>query len=259
MSATFDRVLDDLDRQLQLGEKQVQSVLGRIRRLRKAAAAGDFALIAAQLPQLPDAAAQTAAQLSTLAESFEFDAEAALTDGSYLAELKAEAERQGVVIVETGSRLSAFPLLLRIEPKSLAIRLGRTLHKALRPTAVLAALSRAQQANRFNAPAFLEQLWRAYAALAGDWSAQSDGPVISLLAIHDLLTLHPAAAADFPREAFAADLLRLNRAPDTRTRAGLGFDLPASTGSKGRERMVVYDEQGTEHVFVGLRFLRPAA
>jgi hypothetical protein len=72
-----------------------------------------------------------------------------------------------------------------------------------------------------------------------------------------LLTLLPAAAADYPREVFVCDLLRLNREPDTRTRGGLGFSLPASTGSKGQDRLTVYDERGVEHIFVGIRFVAP--
>ena len=66
--------------------------------------------------------------------------------------------------------------------------------------------------------------------------------------------MHPAAAADYSREEFACDLLRLDRAPDTRTRSGHGFSLPASTGSKGRNRLTMFDEEGDERVFVGIRF-----
>ena len=82
------------------------------------------------------------------------------------------------------------------------------------------------------------------------------GAVVPLLDIYELLTLRPGAAAEYPRDSFAVDLLRLDRAPDTRTKRGHRFSLPASTGSKGRQRLTVYDETGVEHVFVGIAFRR---
>jgi hypothetical protein len=78
--------------------------------------------------------------------------------------------------------------------------------------------------------------------------------VVLLLDIYELLTLRPGAASEYSREAFAVDVLRLDRAPDTRTKRGHAFSLPASTGSKGRSRLTVYDETGTEHVYVGIAF-----
>jgi hypothetical protein len=80
------------------------------------------------------------------------------------------------------------------------------------------------------------------------------GAVVPLPDIYELLTLRAGSAADYPREAFAVDLLRLDRAPDTRTKRGHRFSLPASTGSKGRSRLAVYDEHGAEHIYVGIAF-----
>ncbi len=168
----------------------------------------------------------------------------------------AEAARQGVTINERDGRLSAFPLVLKLDVKTQSVRVGRKMVRAIRPSALVKSLKVAQQAGRFNAAGFLEQLWRAYQHLVpSSWKPQggSDGPAVSLSQIYALLTLLPAAAADYPREAFGCDLLRLNRAPDTRTKGGLGFALPASTGSKGQDRLTVYDERGGEHIFVGSR------
>jgi len=108
---------------------------------------------------------------------------------------------------------------------------------------------------------FLARLFRAYAWVAphsdARWrpDAPGDGPVVTLADIHDVLSL---GGADYPPEAFAVDLLRLDRAPDTRTRQGHRFALPASTGTKGRGRIGVYDEAGVEHVYFGIRFTRDA-
>lgn len=261
MTQSIDAALSAFDIVLTDSEKLALAVLARVKRLRKLAAAGDLGGIATQLAPMPDAIERLAGAARAAGDSFTYDAESALSDGSYLAELKAEAIRQDVVLVERDGRLSAFPLLLKLEAKAAAVRVGRKLHKAIRPAVLIKTLRAAQASSRFNAGAFLEQVARAYAVLApqiqSGWSpaAGTDGPTVPLLRIHELLTLLPTAAAEYPREAFACDLLRLNRAPDTQTAHGLGFDLPASTGSKGRERLTVYDEAGDEHIFVGIRML----
>ena len=135
--------------------------------------------------------------------------------------------------------------------------MGRKLERQIRPSALTAMLKRVQESSAFNAEAFLEMLFRAAVHLTRAGSRAEEpaaGAVAPLLDIYELLTLRPGATADYPREAFAVDLLRLDRAPDTRTRRGHRFSLPASTGSKGRQRLAVYDEHGAEHVYVGIAF-----
>ena len=142
------------------------------------------------------------------------------------------------------------------------MRIGGKIERRLRPSLVVRELRRRQASTSFNAGAFLAMLFRAYGWAAGrsdpHWRADGigDGPVVMLADIQDILTIGPA---EFSPEAFAVDLLRLDRAPDTHTRQGHRFALPASTGTKGRGRIGVYDEAGVEHVYFGIRFSRDAA
>ena len=261
MSAELEPALADLEVRMDEAERLAKNALARLKRARRMAAIGDINGIAAQLEQAPDAADRAAAAFRGLIGSFAYNAGDAFADGTYSAELMAEAKRQGVTIVDRDGRLSAFPLLLKLDAKTPGVRVGRKTVRAIRPSALVKSLKAAQQAGGFNAAGFLEQLWRAYLHLVpSGWNPRngSDGPAVSLSQIHTLLTLLPAAAAEYPREAFVCDLLRLNRAPDTKTKAGLGFALPASTGSKGQDRLTVYDESGGEHIFVGIRFLAAA-
>ncbi len=253
-----------LDQLLVESEKQGKALLARVRALRKKTNAGELAALAGLFDPIPRQAEQFALSVQTARDSLRYDAAAALADGSYLAELQAEAAAQGVVLIERDGRLTAFPLLLKLEAKISAVRIGRKLERGIRPGTLVRRLRQAQAASRFDATRFLGQVFSAYAYLAPiaqpNWRAErvGDGPVVALNDIHALLTLHPAAAADYSREAFACDLLRLDRAPDTRTSTGHRFTLPASTGSKGRNRLTVYDEYGVEHVYVGVRFARDA-
>ncbi|OJY64949.1 MAG: hypothetical protein BGP12_04260 [Rhodospirillales bacterium 70-18] len=257
----IESALAALDGALDAGERQAGAALGQVRRLRRLCKAGDLAGLASQLAQAPGLAERLADTLRTASAGPAYAAETAFADGSYLAELRAEAARQGVVLSERDGRVTAFPFLLKLDGRVPGVKIGRKLHRGIRPSALVKVLAAAQAAAKFNARAFLEQVWKAYAVLAPGvqpgWTANSagEGPVVGVLGIHEVLTLLPAAASEYPRDAFACDLLRLNRAPDTTTGRGLGFTLPASTGSKGRERLTAYDEAGEEHVFVGIRFL----
>ncbi len=265
MSQTIESQIAALDHELEEAERHAKSTLGRIRALRKRASSGDIAGLAAQLEQVPAAAEQVATAAKAARGLLTYDTGTALADGSYLAELMAEAHAQSVTLIERDGRLTAFPLLLKLEPRAGAIRIGRKLERRLRPAVVVKLLGKAQAAARFDAKGFVNQLFRAYTYLAPlaqpGWKPASGGhgPVVALDDVFELMTMHPAAAAEQTREGFACDLLRLDRAPDTQTSSGHRFSLPASTGSKGRNRLTVFDERGEERIYVGLRFTRDTA
>ena len=264
MSGTLEGQIETLDGALGEAEKAAAALLSRVKALRKRVGGGEIGALPGLFEPLPRLTETFGAAIEVAQETLTYDAAAALSDGSYLQELMAAAEAQGVTLIERDGRLTAFPVLLKLEAKVPGVRIGRKLERRLRPSAVVRLLRAAQQAERFNAPRFLSRLLSGYAYLAPvaqpGWKADQGkpGPVVALNDIHALLTVHPAAAADYSREEFGCDLLRLNRLPDTRTSGGLGFTLPASTGSKGRDRLTVYDETGAEHVFVGIRFSQAA-
>jgi hypothetical protein len=257
MSTDLDAELGRLDAALGAAERQAKTVLSAVRALRRQAAAGLVAGLPRRLEQLPAATAPLAEALRAASASFSYDAETAFASGAYLQELQAAAAARNLVLVERDGRITAFPLLLKLEPAAPAVRVGRKLERQIRPGVLIGLLKKAQDSSAFNAEAFLEMLFKAATHLAradGRADEPRPGAVVPLLDIYELLTLRPGAAAEYPREAFAVDLLRLDRAPDTRTRRGHRFSLPASTGSKSRARLTVYDEHGAEQVFVGIAF-----
>ena len=260
---TIESQIARLDQALAESEKQAAAALARLKGLRKRVAQGDLTPVGGQFDQLAQQVDQLSASLAPARDSLTYDAATALADGSYLAELQAEAKAQGVVMTERDGRLTAFPLLLRLEAKLAAVRVGRKLEKRLRPSVLVRELRKAQVGARFDARRFLNQLFGAYTHLAPvaqpGWrpTTLGDGPVVTLNEVYNLFTLGPAGG-EYPREALAVNLLQLDRAPDARTTQGHRFALPASTGSKGRDRIGVYDEHGSEHVYFGIRFSRDA-
>lgn len=255
MAAGLEQELTRLDAALVIAERQGAAVVRAMKELRQQVKTGLLAGLSRRLAQLPEVAVPLTEALAVVAGSFSYDPQAAFADGSYLTELCDAAERAGVVLVEREGRITAFPLLLKLEPAAPGVRVGRRLEREIRPARLAGLLKTAQARTGFSAVGFLDMLFRAARVLSGG-DPVGAGTVVGLLEIHHLLTLRPGAASDYPQEAFAVDLLRLDRAPDTRTRQGYRFRLPASTSSKGSGRLTVYDEAGAEHAYVGIAFER---
>ena len=236
-------------------EQQAAQVARAAKQLRKAAQDGALAAAPAALSGLRDSAARLAETIARDAEIPAIDIPAAFESGSFVTELSNAAAAANVTLVQRDGRLSAYPVVLRLEPRTQGVRIGQKLERRLRPSVLAAQLKALQQRpNRFNARSFLDRLSRAYAVLAPDWRAD-EGPLIALAAIYDVLTLLPVAAADYPMEEFLVDLLRLDREPDARSGRGHRFELGGSTGTKGAKRLSVYDEAGAQHDYYAIRFV----
>ena len=70
-----------------------------------------------------------------------------------------------------------------------------------------------------------------------------------------MMTVLPAAGADYPLEEFVTDLLRLDRQPDAKDSDGRSFELSGSTGRKGGKRLTLFDETGEQHDYFAIRFI----
>jgi len=257
-AVSFEATLDRWESNLARVEQQAAQVLRAAKQLRKAAQDGALAGAGAAQATLKDSAARLIETIERETELPELDVAAAFEDGSFLAELAVAAAAANVTLVQRDGRVTAYPVVLRLEPRHLGIRIGRKLERRLRPT-VLARQLKAiqQQSGRFNARSFLDRLLRAYVVLAPDWRT-GEGPLVSLAALHDVLTLLPAAAADYPMEEFLVDLLRLDREPDARSSRAHRFELGGSTGTKGAKRLTVFDESGAQHDSYAVRFITAA-
>ena len=252
--------LTKLDQALTEVNKAAKALAGVASGLGKASAVGDLAGLARRFDQAPRMIEQLQATLAAAQGGFHYDAGAEFASGAYVKELRGAAEQAGIVMVEREGRLSAFPVLLKLETAAVAVRVGKKLERGIRPTTLVALLKQRQATQPFQAHSFLERLLSVYAALAPGFqtgwrlSQTMPGPIVPLLDIHGLLTVLPEAAAAYSRDTFAVDLLRLNRTPDTQTRSGHRFALSASTATKGRGFLRVYDETGKENLFAGISF-----
>jgi hypothetical protein len=237
--------------------KTAESAVAAMRQLRAKAKVGNVAEIEKTLPLVQKRTEEAARAGDELAGAWDFDAAGYLGDGRYLRDLIAAAKELNLELFEKDGRIYCFPLLLRIEPKDAALRIGRKLERRIRPSSLARILADSQKRpQRFTAAQFLELLFKTYRRLVdADWRKRKLGPVVSVAELHETLTLMPGS--DYPIEEFARDLLLLDRQPDLRTKSGCRFEFPKSTVSKGgMRRVVAYDEQGGEHLYVGIRFVK---
>jgi hypothetical protein len=260
--AALEATLGAWDEQLAGLERQAAQVLRAAKRLRKAAQEGAVATFPSAVTELHDNAAKLQATMSHSTAAPDIDLAAAFASGAFLDELSRAATAAGVTLVQRDGRISVYPLALRLEPRTQAVRIGRKLERRLRPSFLARHLRDLQQRpNRFNARAVLDRLLRAYQVLAEgrapEWrpNRPGAGPLVALADLHDVLTLIPAAAADYPLEEFLLDILRLDRQPDTRTGRGHRFELGGSTGTKGAKRLTAFDETGAQHDYYAIRFI----
>lgn len=252
------------DEQLASLERQAALVLRAAHRLRKAAHEGSVARFPGAINELHDTAARLQTAVGQAGIAPDFDLAASFADGRFLDELSRAAAEANVTLVQREGRVTAYPVVLRLDVRNQGVRIGRRLERRVRPSFLAGQLRAMQQrTGRFNARGFLDRLLRAYVVLAAarmpSWQVNkaSDGPLVPLSDLYDLLTLMPVAAADYPLEEFLVDLLRLDREPDARTGRGHRFELGGSTGTKGAKRLSVFDETGAQHDYYAIRFLGP--
>ncbi len=255
MASEFEEELISLDVSLEKAQKAAEGLVNGLKQVRRAARVGNISEIVRGLDGLKSRLADAQSAAPDLSSAWPFDASAYMADGRFLADLKAAAAEQKLEMFERDGRIYCFPLLLRIDANQSSVRVGRKIERRVRPSELVRLLAKAQKRpQRFREQAFLDLVWRAYRRLVGrEWKGTDPGRVVALIDIHDTLTLLPGS--DYLQEEFARDLLLLERHPDLRTRSGERFEFPHGTTTKGIKPLIVYDEQGTERVYYGIRFV----
>jgi hypothetical protein len=257
-AASLETTFEAWETSLARLEQQAALVLRAAKQLRKVAREGALGAAGTAQGTLREGVARLMETIERDAGTPAVDVPAAFESGSFLGELSQAAAEAGVTLVQRDGRITAYPVVLHLEPRNLGVRIGRKLDRRLRPSVLVRHLKAIQQRpTRFNARSFLDRLLRGYAVLAPDWRS-GEGPLVALAALYDVLTLLPAAAADYPMEEFLVDLLRLDRDPDARSTRGHRFQLGGSTGTKGAKRLTVFDEAGAQHDYFAVRFATDA-
>jgi hypothetical protein len=258
----LESALVDLERELEAAAKAAKATLAVLKKAQMSVKFGALRDLQNQLVEGRNSARRFAEAMAQADQSWTFAAEPYFAGGGYLEELKEEAERTGLSLFEKDGRIYCFPMLLTVSEKDCAVVIDKKIERRVRPRELVNLLAaRQKRPQRVNAQKFLETLFDVYLILAPqvrkEWTPDfvGAGPVVQLLKIYELLTLLPGSERDYTKEEFARDIHLLDHQPDLRTKDGRRFALPASTGSKAvGKRLTIIDPQGTERIYVGIRF-----
>jgi hypothetical protein len=236
---------------------QAKRQTSAIQRLQKAVATGNLRDIE-KLRLAAESATAVARVRAAECPPFEFDADAYLArDGEFLPELLEAAEKAGVRLSEREGVIFSYPLLLRPEPNSTAVRVDKKLVPTLRPETLAALLKQAQGRDPKSRPQqFIETLLEAYELVRAKRGidAYIDQPLVRL---HEVLTILPGT--DYSLLDFTRDLYFLDISEVTETRRGYRMSLPASTVSRERNARILrfVTRDGFEKEYASIRFTPP--
>lgn len=238
--------------------EQAKKATAAVQRLQKAVAKGNVRELE-RLRQAAHGAALEARRRADECAPFAFDAEAYLSrEGGFIEELIAAAEKAGVRLSEREGVIFSYPVIVRPEPASAAVRIDKKLVSSIRPETLAAMLKQLQSKEPKARPRqFVETLFEAYeyARMKRKIDAYIDQPLIR---IYDVLTLLPGA--DYSLLDFTRDLYFLDISEVEETRAGYRLSLSHSTGSRerGGRQLRFVDRDGFEKVYQSIRFTPPA-
>jgi hypothetical protein len=254
----LEAALADIEAKIVEAQKSADTLTKAIKQLRQAAQLGHIQNLEKGLQSIAQRGKEAEAAARSLEGAWTFDTANHLAS-DYAEELRDEAASKGIRFFERDGRLYAFPLLLTVEPREAAVRVGKRRERRIRPKQLVELIAKIQKRpQRFREEKFLALLYEIYSQMAGaEWRKlhEGQGPAVSLAQMHDIMTLLPGT--DYPVEEFARDLLLLDRRPDLRTRDGASFEFPGATLSKGgMKRIVVYDENGLERLYIAIRFVK---
>jgi hypothetical protein len=262
VTAPLEDSLAKVETALDVALNAAKGVEASLRKAKKAAESGDLRDLDKALAATTAVASEFARLIDASRAAWTFAAEDYFESGGYKAELLDAAAAAGLQISDRDGRIACYPMLLRIAARDLAVVIDRKPERRVRPSVLVRLLAQRQkQPARMNVRALLETIESAYKLLAPrldrSWTEETKGagPSVPLIDIHDVLTLMPRTAREYPLAEFARDLHLLDRSPETRTREGRSFRFEASTGGKTLRRLTTVDQYGTERSYVAIRLI----
>jgi hypothetical protein len=238
--------------------KAATTALRTLKKFRAAAQMGSLRELRRAMETAGQAIAELEQQFTTAKSGWDFDEEAYLSDGSFVAEVLAAATKAGVHLYERDERLYCYPSLIRILPNDRSVAIDKTRERRLRPSVLVQHLHELQNKPvRFKAEAFLESLYDAYstAVKTRDKDRQGSAAIVPLVEIYNLLTLLPGQAKEYARPEFARDLYLLDESGVTTTRDEAAMSLHPARGNEAASKVIhLVTKDGRAKTYYGISF-----
>ncbi len=250
----LEPALGALDARLEEAAKSLKSAAAALKKAHDGARTGNLRDLERLLAAAADSAEAYLREIRRAASSWDFSAEAYLASEAYLDELRATAAESGVAGVRVlDGRMYSYPHIVRVEPRDLAVRVGKKKHTGVRPAHLASLLKAAQmKPEQGNLGPILQAVEQAYLHV----TKGELGNAVPLARIHAVLTLLPGSARDYSLDDLVMDLYRLDRSGPHVTRANNSFDLPASTSTRGGRGFRFATREGEEKLYSTIRFVQ---
>ncbi len=255
----FEKGFADTERAAALTAKSAADVAKFAKQLEKAAKVGSINALKKAQTDLNAALSALRQEVANTSSAWPFQSreEETYLKESYSTELREVAATKGLEIYEQDERLIAPPLMVRVLPPNLAVRIDKKQVSTVRPSHLVSLLVAEQKKPaRFNSNAFLNSVYSAYNKLVRDRPAissvgESRGHTISLSEIYELFTIAPGSAREYSRTDFARDLYRLETEGLKETRSGAKVYFHS-----GRQSNISFvDPKGSIITYHGIEFV----
>ena len=203
------------------------------RGLEQAARAGDVAKMGKLSSELTSVLSESADALRSAQATWPYtdDSVSAYLAGAFENELIDAAHKSGCNLTRLDDRLTAFPVVVEIAPKTKSVKIDGKRITALRPSSVVREILRRQAAQGLKPERFIEILYSGYRALG-----QARG--VHLADVYELLTILPESKASYSRADFARDIYLLDSSAVRRTKDGSVVSFMGATGTKGSAKVL---------------------
>lgn len=235
--------------------RSAAGVTRELRRARSGAASGQVRDLRRALDSAAERVAELQRTVARARASYDVDEAELLASGAYAKELLTTADEAGVAMFEDDDRLLCYPSIVRLLPSDLALDIDRRRVRALRPSVVVAALERAQNAGpRFKPEPFLASVLAAYDLVLAR-EGKPAGAVVKLLDVYSVLTLLPGQARDYSKPEFTRDLYLLDQAGVTAAGStGRELRWAASSGTRLSGVLTTVARSGQQQLYWGISF-----
>jgi hypothetical protein len=251
-TTSLESALVQLDERLGAAGRALAAGHRRLRQAVEASRQGNLRDLPGALESLVESSGTFAQTAVNAQRSWAFDSGRHLETGGYVAELLAQAGAAGLAGVrEVDGQVYSFPVVVKVDPRDLSLKIGKRIHRHVRPSVVAGLLRRLHtQPAKDNARQLVSAFEKAYLLVTGG----EDGVAVPLRRIYDLLVLRPGQGREYTEVDFMLDVYRLNRLGTQVTPAGREMSLPASTGTKGGRGIRFVTETGEERLYSSIRF-----
>jgi hypothetical protein len=238
--------------------KAATAALRSLKKFRATAQTGNLRELQKTIEAAGQAIGELQQQFTKAKAGWNFDEDAYLSNGLFVAEVLATAAQAGVNIYERDDRLYCYPSLIRVLPNDQAVVIDKTRERRLRPSVLVRHLQELQNRPvRFKSEAFLESLHDAYstAVKTRGKERRETAAIVPLVEIYNLLTLLPGQAKEYSRQEFARDLYLLDQSGVTAVRSGVVASFHAARGNEPASKVIpIVTKDGQAKTYYGISF-----